>query len=47
MARETHLPCNICGGTYIDNRVNKFRREPLPVELDGRPFTVYIHVLGA
>lgn len=46
MARETHLSCYICKETYIDKRVNKFRREPLPVELNGRPFTIYINILG-
>ena len=41
--------CHICEGTYIDRRVNKFRREPLPVELDGdnRLFTVYVYILAA
>lgn len=46
MARLTQMTCHICNGTYIDKRVNKFKREALLVELDGRPLTVYVNVLG-
>jgi len=46
MARAIQLSCNICDETYTDRRVNQLRREALLIELDGRPLTVYVNVLG-
>jgi len=40
------MTCGLCNITYTDRRVNKFRREALLIELDGRPLTVYVNVLG-
>jgi len=46
MTRAIQMTCSICEVTYTDRRVNQLRREALFVELDGRPLTVYVNVLG-